>query len=141
MTDFFWIQIKKRERVIRYVISGSTATGVNLGLLYVLTDYLGFWYLASAVLAFIGGFFTSFFLQKHWTFQDNRREETQRQMTGFLLLTLLNLALNTFLMYLLVDIFRVWYMLAQVIISLLIAFWTYNALRFFIFKPIKATSE
>jgi len=58
-----------------------------------------------------------------------------------LLLALLNLAGNTFLMYLLVDFLGIWYMLAQAIVSALIAFWNYNVFRIFIFKPVKAVNE
>lgn len=141
MIDFFREQIKKRGRIIRYIISGGTATGVNLFLLYAFTDWLGFWYLISAVLAFIGGFFTSFFLQKLWTFKDKGQEQIRRQMTIFLLLALINLFGNTFLMYVLVDIFKVWYMLAQFVIAGVIALWNYNALRLFVFRPAKVIGE
>jgi len=137
MMDFFLVQIKKRERIVRYIISGGTATGANLALLYVLTDWLGLWYLISAVLAFIGGFFTSFFLHKLWTFQDNSREQTKRQMMIFLLLAVTNLINNTLLIYVLVDIFKVWYLLSQAIIAVLIAVWNYNAFRIFVFKQAK----
>jgi len=139
--DFLFKQIKKRVRIIRYIIAGGTATGVNLALLYVLTDWIGFWYLFSVVIAFFGGFFTSFFLQKLWTFQDKNREQTKRQMTIFLLLAMVNLIGNIFLMYILVDILKVWYMLAQAIITALIAFWNYNAFRIFVFKSSKPISE
>jgi len=140
MINFLQGQIKKKERIVKYIMAGGIATAVNLVLLYVLTDWVGLWYLVSAILAFIGGFFASFFLQKLWTFQDKRREETERQMTIFFLVAMINLAGNTFLMYLLVDIFRAWYMLAQVISAALIAIWNYNALRIFVFKPLKITN-
>jgi len=141
MTDFLLKQIKKRGRVIRYLVSGGTATAANLIFLYVLTDGLGLWYLFSAILAFIGSFLISFFLQKLWTFQDKDKEQTKRQLILSLLLALLNLAGNTFLMYLLVDFLGIWYMLAQAIVSALIAFWNYNVFRIFIFKPVKAVNE
>lgn len=141
MINFFWTQIKKRERIVRYIIAGGMATGVSLILLYGLTEWLGLWYLLAATWAFIGGFFVSFFLQKLWAFQDNSRAKTRRQMTIFLLIALTNLINNALLMYVLVDIFKVWYLLAQAIVLALIAFWTYNALRIFVFKPMPAINE
>ena len=69
MMDFFLVQIKKKERIVRYIISGGTATGANLALLYVLTDWLGLWYLISAVLAFIGGFLPVSFCTSYGLFK------------------------------------------------------------------------
>jgi putative flippase GtrA len=138
MMDFIKRQLVKRKQIIKYIISGGTATGVSLGFLFVLTDWLGIWYLASTVISFFAGFLTSFFLQKFWTFNDNGRDLIKQQLAIFLLITLVNLLGNTFFMYVLVDIFKVWYMLAQVVITALIAFWNYNAFRLFVFKPVEA---
>ena len=139
--DFLFRQIKKKERIIRYLIAGGAVTGINLALLYILTDWLDFWYLFSAIIAFIGAFFASFFLHKLWTFRDKSGEQAKQQLAIFLLIALTTLAGNAFLMYVLVDIFRVWYMLAQVIISVLIAFFSYNSFRIFVFKSVKMANE
>ena len=141
MIEFLARQFEKKKRIIKYIISGGTATGVSLVLLFALTDWLGIWYLASAVISFFAGFFTSFFLQKFWTFSNNGQKLIKRQMAVFLLITSTNLLVNTLFMYVLVDIFKVWYMLAQVMITALIAFWNYNAFRLFVFKPVKIVNE
>ena len=58
-------------------------------------------------------------------------------MMIFLLLAVTNLINNTLLIYVLVDIFKVWYLLSQAIIAVLIAVWNYNAFRIFVFKQAK----
>ncbi|MBI2459121.1 MAG: GtrA family protein, partial [Parcubacteria group bacterium] len=93
----------KYKRIVKYLMAGGLAALVDLSLLYILTDILGIWYLISASLAFIWSFFVSFFLQKFWTFSDRDQQKMYRQMAGYLSVALANLALNTALMYWLVD--------------------------------------
>jgi len=124
----------KYKRIVKYLIAGGTSTSVDLILLYILTDILGFWYLTSAILAFSIAFFVSFFLQKFWTFRDGDKEVMYKQMGVYLGVALTNLALNTALMYIFVDGFKIWYMLAQFVISGLIACESYLIYKFFIFN-------
>ena len=53
-------------KIVRYLISGGTAAAINLSLLFLLTEFVGMWYLASSVLSFIAGFTASFLFQKFW---------------------------------------------------------------------------
>src|SRR3989344_1308256 len=85
---------------IKYVISGGTAAAVDLGLLFLLTEIAGIWYLLSAVIAFICSLFTVFFT----------------------LVALFNLGLNTLLLYLAVEVWHVWYLAAQFVIMGALAF-------------------
>jgi len=141
MINFCLEQIAKRKQIIKYIISGGTAAAVNLGLLYFFTAVLNLWYLLSSVLAFIVSFLVSFFLQKFWTFGDSKKDIIYKQMAVYLFITLINLGINTASMYILVDYFKVWYMLSQFIVSASIALWSFMVYKFFVFKPIKAVNE
>lgn len=122
------------KQIIKYLIAGGTATSVDLVLLYILTDILGVWYLISASLAFAIAFFVSFFLQKFWTFRDEDKEVMYKQMGVYLAVALTNLVLNATLMYVFVDGFKIWYMLAQIIASGLIACESYFIYQLLIFN-------
>jgi len=124
----------KYKQIIKYLIAGGTAAFVDLGLLYFITDILGVWYLLSACLAFVVAFFVSFFLQKFWTFRDADKKAIYKQMGVYLGVALANLTLNAVLMYIFVDGFKIWYMLAQVIVSGLIACESYFVYKIFIFN-------
>jgi len=124
----------KHKQIVKYLIAGGTSALVDLSVLYILTDICGIWYLFSACLAFIVAFFVSFFLQKFWTFRDGDKEKMYKQMGVYLAVALTNFVINTTLMYILVDGFKVWYMLAQFIVSGTIACESYVVSRFFIFN-------
>jgi len=134
MTEFFFRNLHHFKQLTRYVISGGTATAVNLGLLYVFTDLAGIWYLLSAIISFILSFFVSFILQRFWTFGDKRKDRVYKQLMAYFGLSMMNLGLNTALMYFVVDILGVWYLLAQAIISALIALESFLVYKFVIFK-------
>lgn len=116
-------------RPLKYIGAGSISTGVSLGVLYILTEWSDVWYLLSASIAFIIGFFVSFTLQKFWTFQNTKTDELASQGGFYFLIVLGNLGLNTLGMYILVDLFQVWYLGAEVGMLVLIACESYFLYR------------
>lgn len=125
--------VDQNKTVIKYVIAGGTAAFVDLSLLFVFTDVLGLHYLVSAVLAFMIAIVVSFNLQKHWTFRDTNKN-VAGQMTAYVVTGLMNLSLNTALMYVFVDVLHIMYLLAQVFAGGMIAFGSFLIYRFVIFK-------
>ncbi len=121
-------------RFIRFLFSGGTATLSNLALLYFFTDLLHIWYITSTVLAMTISTFISFGLQKFWTFKDGDRSKMSWQLPAYILLCIFNLFLNTFLVFVFVEGLDLWYILAQIISSGLIAFLTFFVFKYYIFK-------
>lgn len=125
----------------RYVISGGTAAAVDLVLLFVLTHFFHVWYILSAILAFVGAFFVSFFLQKFWTFRDMSKEGAHKQAVIYFIVSSINLGINTFLMYVFTETFGVYYILSQILASLLIAMESFFIYRHFIFIHAKKSGH
>jgi putative flippase GtrA len=117
------------SRVLRFIVSGGLAAVVNIAMLYILTEYAGIWYVISAALAFITAFFVSFALQKYWAFRNRRMQGTQTQLMLHLLTAVINLCLNVLLIYVIVEYAGVWYILAQIIAAIVIAFESFFAFR------------
>jgi len=128
------------RKPVKFVISGSIAAAANFGTLYILTEFLGVWYLLSSVAAFSLGIAVSFILQKHWTFENYEKNRTIRQLSQFLLVSTANLALNTFLVYTLVERFGAWYMLAQFLSAAFIAVESFF-IQQWIFSPAPGARE
>ncbi|MBU1102182.1 glycosyltransferase [Patescibacteria group bacterium] len=134
MLTYLFKQIYKHRQIIRYIISGGTAATVNLVLLFVLTDIFGIWYLLSSTLAFSTAFFVSFYLQKFWTFRSKNQEKIYQQMALYFSVAVINLGLNAALMYFSVDILRIWYLFAQILVSGIIAVESFLVYKFLIFN-------
>ncbi len=119
--------------VARYVAVGVFAVVLDIALLYVLTDMVHLWYLAAAVVAFVITFLFAFTLQKHWTFKDGSGAYL-RQGTSYFVIGVLNLLLDTFFLYVAVDIFGLWYLGSQVVIMGFLAFLSFLANRHVTFR-------
>lgn len=126
--------IIKYKIYIKYLISGSAGAFVNLSCLYILTEFAGLHYLASAILAFFISLSVGFNLQKKWTFCSKEKKAT-RQALLYFFVTVSNLLINTVCLYILVDIFQVWYMLSQVLIYGFLSIFSFIVYRKFVFKP------
>ncbi len=122
-----------RHVAVRFFISGSTSAFVDLVLLYLLNSVWGIHYLPSAILAFIGAFGVSFTLHKYWTFKSHG-DRTEKQAVMYLGTSLLALALNTFLMYLFVDFLHLVVLVAQIIVGLIVACFSYFLSHKIVFK-------
>ena len=126
--------IDKYKVVAKYLISGCVAATTDLSLLFIFTDLAGLWYVFSAAIAFAAAFFVSFFLQKFWTFRDNTKDRMRSQMAVYLSIGLINLGVNSYGLYLLVEYLSFWYLLAQVVMGALIAVYSFLIYNFFIFR-------
>lgn len=121
-------------KVFKYIVSGGSAAIVDIFFLYVFTDIVGLWYVLSAILAFIIAFFVSFLLQKYWTFGDKSNHNIHRQGLLYLFISLLNLCLNTALVYFFTDIVTLHYLLSQFITGIILAFSSYFIYKRFVFN-------
>ena len=125
-------QVIDHKKIIRYVISGGSATVANLLGFYLLSHVLH--YLLASAFALLISTSVSFTLQKFWTFQDNSREKMVQQFSMYMVVILGGLVFNTFLMWLLVDGFGVWKLLAQFITNGAMAVGNFFLYRELVFK-------
>lgn len=124
---------QKYKRYVKFVVSGITATLTHFVILFTLTE-LGLWYVASASIGFVFAFLVSFHMQKFWTFRDASRERMMKQMMIYFTVAASGMALNASGMYALVEYFGLYYLLAQVVMSVFIAVGNYLMYRFVIFN-------
>lgn len=120
--------------LLRYVMSGATAAISNLTVLFILVHFGRMHYLYASVVAFIASVAVSFTLQKFWTFQDTLTHDMREQFTRYSAVVLANLALNTGLMYLLVEKAALWYVLAQILTTSIVAVVGYIGYKHFVFR-------
>ena len=133
-------KILKYKIYVKYVLAGGTAAATNLVALFALHGVLKLAIVPAASLAFCAAFFVSFCLQKFWTFRDPSRR-VLKQIFLYLVVGLFNLTLNAAAMYILVERLRIWYLLAQVLVGLVIAVESFLVYRALIFKKEKIKED
>ncbi len=124
-------------KIARFGLVGLSGIFVNMGLLYVLTEIAGLYYLVSAVIAIELSIVNNFVWNDTWTFKSARdlRFEWKIQRFGsFQAVSMGGLAINMVALYLLADIAGFYYLAAN-LIGILIAFaWNYMVNRHFTWK-------
>jgi glycosyltransferase involved in cell wall biosynthesis/putative flippase GtrA len=130
-------------KIIRYIFSGGLAAVTNLVLLWLFIYEFHIFYLLSTILAFVFAFCVSFVMQKFFTFQDHGKEGVHGQAAIYLVVTGINLLINTGLMYLFVDKAHVNPIVSQIVIAVILAIESYVVYGMFIFKAdrIPATAK
>ncbi len=133
--------MKHASQVLKFLASGGVATGINIGVLYLLTEFGHFHYLASAIAAFLIAFCFSFTLQKFWTFRDRRTHMAPTQATLYFLVSLAALAFNTALLFALVEWLHLWYVGAEILVAGIVAIGTFFAYKRVVFIEQGAAHE
>lgn len=73
-------------------------------------------------------------MQKFWTFRDHEVHDIHSQFARYAIVIGANLALNTLLIYVFVAYMGMWYLLGQVLATIVIAIIGYFAYRHFVFR-------
>jgi putative flippase GtrA len=125
--------------IVRYLISGGLGAVTQLSLLFVLHDIFHIHYLTASCISYLAAVGVGFTMQKFWTFK--AQGSTPQQAVGYVSVFVGNLILNTGLMYMFVDVFKIWYLGAQVLASGLIAIGSFFIYRHGVFKQESNVSK
>ena len=105
------------RQVVRFCIAGAAGVIAYYTALYGLTEYLGVWYVTSAMVGFTLNTGLNFILQKFWTFQNKEKHMVGRQLVLYIAMTVSFLVGNALFLYLMVEYLHMWYIGAQVILT------------------------
>ena len=102
------------KQFIKFSIVGVANTIVNLVVLYILTEFFGIYYIFSAVFAFLIAVTNSFLINKVWTFNEKLGHKISSRYPKFIFVSVIALIINLIVLYVLVEFFGIWYILAQI---------------------------
>lgn len=116
-------------QLIRFGFSGGAGVLAGYISLFVLTEFVGLWYILSSVVAGIVNGLINFFLEKYWTFK-NRDKGAIYKQAGFYAMTRLALfGADVGLLYLLVEYAHIHYLIAQIAITIILSLISFLACR------------
>ena len=83
------------KHAVQYYIVGASGVLVNLGILYMLADIAGFWYVASQVVAISASITTNFFFNRYWTFRASIEDQRNSVMyVKFIIISAVGMAIQ-----------------------------------------------
>jgi putative flippase GtrA len=119
----------------RFVFFGFICNALGLFSLYVLTDILKLYYVLSLLIALICVNFIGFYFNKYYTFKTSPKTFFQ-ELGRYYLVMSSGFIINLVSMYTLVEIFKLWYIMAAVIISIVLLFYNFVLHKYWSFKKI-----
>jgi putative flippase GtrA len=117
--------MKLRRQFAKFVMVGLLCSTLNLLMLYVLISYFNINYILSTLIALLSINFLGFYLNKYYTFQTSKRK-FWKELWKYYSVMFSSFLLNLFFMYVLVGVFKMWYIYASLTIT--IGFLFYNFL-------------
>ena len=116
--------VLKNQKIIGFFLIGILSSLIDITLLYVFAEYLGFWYLFSASGSYCCGILASYSLNKYLTFHDTDRHYI-RQFSVFALISISSFVLTVCIIFLAVEMFSLHYLYAKVFAIGISFFWNY----------------
>ena len=115
-------------RFVRFCLVGASGVLVNMGLLWLLTEFAGLFYLLSAAISIESSIISNFLLNDLFTFPDRRAKGVKhllKRLWKFNVVSLAGLGLNMAVLWLLTDIWGIYYLLSNLFGIALATLWNY----------------
>lgn len=121
-------------QIVRFCLSGFVSVGLSYATLYCLTEYARVWYMASAAVATVLNYTLNFLLHKFWTFGEKSMKAVPRQAGKYVAMVTTFYVTGAVSMYVMVEWLHIWYMYAQVILTVIISIISFVVTKW-IFTP------
>ena len=121
------------KKFIRYGIVGAIGTFVHLALLFIFVEIFSFHAVVSSSIAFIAVVIISYCLNYTWTFKAKSNHATA--LTRYIMVCSIGFGLNAGIMFVVVDIFQLWYLFGQIISIIVIPISNFILNSRWAFKP------
>lgn len=128
-----FISGKLFKQLFRFGIVGGLAFLIDSGVLFVLTEYFNIYYLVSSVISFIVSLIFNYILSIFWVF-DVKKKQTIKEISLFVVLSVIGLGINQLVMYVGADILHIYYMICKVVSTFIVMVYNFITRKIFIEK-------
>jgi dolichol-phosphate mannosyltransferase len=112
------------EKIFKFGLVGLSGIVVNMGVLYYLTEFVGFYYLVSSLFAIELSILNNFIWNDHWTFKGTRQHRMSNRwhrLISFHAVSAGGLVINMGILFFLTSFVGVYYLISN-IIGILVGF-------------------
>jgi len=116
------------------MIVGGVAFIFDFGTLYLFTEYLGLHYILSATISFIIGLLINYTLSIYFVFNKRSLKNKKIEFFIFLIIGIFGLIFNDVVIWVLTDIFYLYYLVSKMVATLFTYIWNFFARKYLLFK-------
>ncbi len=121
------------KQIIRFGIVGVIAFLIDYSLLYVFTEFIHIHYLISSVMSFTISLIFNYIASIYWVF-DVKKKQTYKEVIIFVVLSVIGLGINQLVMYVMTDLWKIYYMLSKLVATAIVMVWNFITRKIFIEK-------
>lgn len=122
---------------LRYFVTGGLAFVVDFGVFALAFYCFNIHYLVANLIGLMGGNVVNYLLSIGWVFSAEKRKMEKHlvmEITVFIVISLVGMALNELLMYIFVDLLLVQEMVSKVGAAVIVLLYNFLARKFILFK-------
>lgn len=128
---------KKPKKIVSFLraqVTAIIATAVDFGMLILLKEVFGMYYLAAVVIGTLAGGFVGFMLGRYWVFISTEVKSI-KQAKKYIVVMAGSFLLNVGGVYLMVEVFHFQYIFAKVIVAIIVGVgFNFFLQRLYVFK-------
>lgn len=108
------------NKIIRFFIVGGIATLIDFIFLYIFKEFLNMDVIIANTLSFIISVTYNYIASIVWVFDINKEKNKKIQFILFILFSIFGLVLNNIILYILTDIFNMYYLISKVVATFIV---------------------
>ena len=121
------------KQVIKFGIVGVIATLIDYIILFILTEYVGLYYLISSIISFSISLIFNYILSIIWVF-NIKKKQIYKELLLFVILSIVGLIINQIILYFCTDILNCYYMISKMIATVIVMIYNFITRKKFIEK-------
>lgn len=125
----------KNKSIFKYAIVGILGTATHIGILTILVECFSLNPLLGSTLGFLVTLVESYLLNYYWTFK--AKTNHAQAISRYFAVSVFGLLLNTLIMYLAIDYFRIWYLYGQILVIFCVPLSNYFLNKIWTFRHIE----
>jgi putative flippase GtrA len=128
------LQAPMSRELVRYIVVGGVAFACDASTLYVLTAFLGVYYLISAVVGFGIGLAVNYLLSRSWVFERRTLTNASVEATVFGVIGIAGLGLNEAILWTFQDKLGISYLIAKGVSGVAVFVWNFTIRKITLFR-------
>jgi putative flippase GtrA len=125
---------KTSIQFFRYIFVGGLAFLIDIGFLYILTNFFGYYYLISAAISFTLGLIANYLLSTHWVFNKHNLNNLTLEFSIFTVIGIIGLGLNELFIWVFTAELNIYYLTSKIFAAALILIWNFLARKYTLYN-------
>lgn len=120
------------QQIFKFGVIGGLAFLIDYGVLYVLTEFAGMYYLLSGAISFTVSVIFNYICSMKYVFSGKEGMSRRKEFIIFVVLSILGLLLNQLLMWLGVDLLHIYYMVTKIFATAIVMVYNFVTRKIFL---------